>query len=234
MLYRAGAVGVRTALWLVGVRWVVTGREHIQRHRAAVYCVNHSSNLEPPVLFLLFAPLFPRLRILYKAELRRLPILTAGFDRAGFVPIERGRRERAAAAIERAAQGLREGYSFLVFPEGTRSESGDLLPFKKGGFLMAIKAQAPIVPMAITGARTAMRRGSWVIRPATLHVRLGPPVETAGVRPAEAAALLARVRDAIAQLLGEARQPAEPSPVQPERVDSPRRRTPWLRFTGPR
>ena len=68
------------------------------------------------------------------------------FDLAGFVPLERGNREQSLPAIEQAAQALRDGNSFLIFPEGTRSRTGELLPFKKGGFIMAIKAQAPIVP----------------------------------------------------------------------------------------
>lgn len=187
----------------MGVRWVVDGAEFIQRHRAAVYCVNHSSNLEPPVLFLVLAPLFPRLRILYKAELRRLPIVTAGFDLAGFVPIARSRRGDAVAAIDRAAEGLRQGYSFLVFPEGTRSRTGALQPFKKGGFVMAINAQAPIVPVAIRGARAAMAKGSPLIRPVTLRVRFGPPIETAGLGLAHRHVVMARVRQAIEALLGE-------------------------------
>jgi 1-acyl-sn-glycerol-3-phosphate acyltransferase len=195
---------VRVALRLVGIRWVVEGREHIQTHRAAVYAVNHSSNLEPPVLFLVLAPLFPRVRILYKAELRRLPILTTGFDLAGFVPIERRRREQAAAAIDEAARGLAAGYSFLVFPEGTRSASGALLPFKKGGFVMAIKAQAPIVPMAVCGARAAMQKGGFFIRPVTLRVRLAAPIETAGLSLADRDRVMARVRAEIERLLGDA------------------------------
>ena len=83
--------------------------------------------------------MFPRLRILYKAELRKLPVLVRAFDLAGFVPLERGNRDQSLPAIERAAQALQEGSSFLIFPEGTRSRTGELLPFKKGGFIMAIK-----------------------------------------------------------------------------------------------
>ncbi len=223
VLYRAGTLGVQVAVWLVGIRWVVEGREHLQTHRAAVYCVNHTSNLEPPVLFLVLAPLFPRLRILYKAELRRLPILTRGFDLAGFVPIERTRREQAVASIDRAAQALRDGYSFLVFPEGTRSPSGVLLPFKKGGFILAIKGQAPVVPMAISGARGAMRKGSFVIRPVTVRVRLAPPIETAGLTLADRETLTARVRAEIERLLTGADEtsPAE-SPAAADRRGSMR------------
>ena len=125
--------------------------------------------------------LFPRLRVLYKAELRKLPILVRAFDLAGFVPLERGNREQSLPAIERAAEALREGNSFLIFPEGTRSRTGELLPFKKGGFIMALKAQAPVVPVAIKGARDAMRKGSPIIRPVAVTVSFGAPIETAGL-----------------------------------------------------
>ena len=149
---------MRIGLWLSGLRYTVTGQEHVQRNRAAVYAVNHARNVEPPILFDALSPLFPKLRVLYKAELRKLPILTWAFDLAGFVPLERGNRDQSLPAIERAAEALRSGNSFLIFPEGTRSRDGRLLPFKKGGFIMALKGQAPIVPVAIMGARAADRK----------------------------------------------------------------------------
>jgi 1-acyl-sn-glycerol-3-phosphate acyltransferase len=164
-----------------------------------VYAVNHASNVEPPILFDVLQDLFPRLRILYKAELRKLPILVRAFDLAGFVPLERGNRDQSLPAIERAAAALREGHSFLIFPEGTRSRTGELLPFKKGGFIMALKGEAPIVPVAISGARDAMHKGSPVIRPVLVKVRLGRPIETAGFSVDDR--LIGAVRDEVARLL---------------------------------
>jgi len=123
------------------------------------------------------------------------------FDLGGFVPLERGRPEQSLPAIERAAEALRDGNSFLIFPEGTRSRTGALLPFKKGGFIMALKAQAPVVPVAIVGARDAMRKGSPIIHPVTITVRLGAPIETAGLGMDDRDVLVARVRDAVASLL---------------------------------
>ena len=200
-LYSAGHIGVRLGLSLSGIGMHVEGIEHLQRHRAAVYAVNHASNVEPPILFDMLNPLFPKLRILYKAELRKLPVLGRAFDVAGFIPLERGNREQSLPAIDRAAQALGEGNSFLIFPEGTRSRTGELLPFKKGGFIMAIKGQAPVVPVAIIGARHAMRKGSPWIRPVTVRVRLGPPIETAGLTLDDREALVQHVRDEVARLL---------------------------------
>ncbi|MEO6212420.1 MAG: lysophospholipid acyltransferase family protein, partial [Vicinamibacterales bacterium] len=101
------------------------------------------------------------------------------------------------------AAALREGNSFLIFPEGTRSRTGSLLPFKKGGFIMAISGQAPIVPAAILGARAAMRKGSFVIQPVTVTVRFGEPVETTGLGPADRDTLASVVRRRVEALIAE-------------------------------
>ena len=202
-LYRVAVGGVRLGLWLSGITVDVRNAQNIQQHRAAVYAVNHTSNVEPPILYATLSRLFPRLRILYKAELRKLPILVRAFDMAGFVPLERGNREQSLPAIERAAAALREGNSFLIFPEGTRSRSGELLPFKKGGFIMALQGQAPIVPVAISGARDALRKGSLIIRPVRIVVSFGQPIETVGLGLPDRDALIARARSAVAALLQE-------------------------------
>jgi 1-acyl-sn-glycerol-3-phosphate acyltransferase len=203
-LYRVALGGVRLGLRLSGIRVIVRHGEHIQTGRAAVYAVNHSSNVEPPILYAVLSGLFPRLRVLYKAELRKLPILVRAFDLAGFVPLERGNREQSLPAIERAAEALREGNSFLIFPEGTRSRTGELLPFKKGGFIMAIRGEAAVVPVAIAGTRAAMRKGSLIIRPVPVTVSFGPPIATAGLTLDDRDELIARTRTAVAALLAEA------------------------------
>jgi 1-acyl-sn-glycerol-3-phosphate acyltransferase len=204
LLYQAGLGGVRLGLWLSGITVDIRRPENIQRARAAVYAVNHASNVEPPVIFAALSALFPRLRILYKAELRKLPILVRAFDLAGFVPLERGNRDQSLPAIERAADALREGNSFLIFPEGTRSRTGELLPFKKGGFIMALKAQAPVVPVAVKGARDAMKKGSLIIHPVRVTVTFGRPIDTGGLTMEDRDVLIARARSAVAAQLLEA------------------------------
>jgi 1-acyl-sn-glycerol-3-phosphate acyltransferase len=203
ILYWVGLGGVRLGLFLSGIRTSIAGAEHLRRDRPVVYAVNHASNVEPPILFSALSPLFPRLRILYKAELRKLPVLTQAFDLAGFVPLERGNRDQSLPAIERAATALRDGNSFLIFPEGTRSRTGELLPFKKGGFIMALKAQVPIVPVAISGARDAMHKGSPWIQPVRVHVSFAAPIETAGLAMEDRDRLIARVRAEVERMLNE-------------------------------
>ena len=199
-LYVCGHIGVKMALALTGIRYRVAGREHLPLDRAAVYCANHQSNVDPPILF---DALHPMMHILYKAELNRIPVLTRAFRFGGFIPVDRRNKEAAMRSIEAGAGSLRQGNSFLIFPEGTRSRTAELLPFKKGGFIMAIKAAVPIVPVAVQGGTAAMRKGSAFVRPATVSIRVGEPIETKGYSLQQRDQLIAIVRERIASLLAQ-------------------------------
>jgi 1-acyl-sn-glycerol-3-phosphate acyltransferase len=196
-LYGPGHIGVGLALGLAGIRYRVHGREHIPKNRAVVFCSNHESNVDPPVLF---QALHKRLHVLFKAELTKIPVLGPVMVAGGFVPVERDRREASMASIERAAESIRDGNSFLIFPEGTRSRTSELLPFKKGGFIMAIKAHAPIVPVAVSGGRAAMQKGSWLVRPVMVDVRIGEPVATDSYTLDDRDQLIEVVRERIEEL----------------------------------
>jgi len=210
LLYILGHGGVKLGLALTGIRFKIDGAGNVPLDRAAVFCANHQSNVDPPVLF---QALHPRMHILYKHEIDRIPILARAFRLGGFIPVDRTNREAAMRSIEAGAASIRAGNSFLIFPEGTRSKTDQLLPFKKGGFIMAIRAQAPVVPVAVEGGRAAMRRGSWLIYPAIVRIRVGQPIETAGLLPADRDALIARVRAEIERL----RQGWTESPTVPLR-----------------
>ena len=199
-MYALGHGGVGLALTLCGIRYRVSGRENIPSNTAVVFCSNHESNVDPPVLF---RALHRQLHILYKAELRNVPVMRTVFDVGGFVAVDRGDRDQSMRSLERGAASLREGNSFLIFPEGTRSRTGALLPFKKGGFIMAIKAQVPVVPVAIVGGRNAMRKGSAFVRPVKVSVRIGRPVPTIGVTVDRRDELVSAVRAEVQKLLDE-------------------------------
>ncbi len=197
-LYKLGHWGVRLSLALSGITFRVTGREHVPVDRAVVFCSNHQSNVDPPILF---EALHSHTHILYKAELDAIPLLTRAFRVGGFISVDRRNKESAMRAIEAGAQSIRRGNSFLIFPEGTRSKTAQLLPFKKGGFIMAIRAQAPILPVAVQGGDAAMQKGSKIIRPAIVSIRIGEPIETVGLALSDRDALITQTRERIEKLL---------------------------------
>jgi 1-acyl-sn-glycerol-3-phosphate acyltransferase len=196
-IYAAGALGVRIGFGLAGIRLIVKGREHLQPG-AAVYACNHSSNVEPPAVFVALAPLFPKLRILYKAELRRIPLLVWVFDAGGFVPLERSNPGQSWPAITRAAGEMAQGNSFVIFPEGTRSPDGTLLPFKKGAFVAAITLGVPIVPVVCKGTTRIMPKGRYLsILPGSAELVVLEPIPTTGMTYDDRDRLLDDVRGRI-------------------------------------
>ena len=196
-MYLLGHGGVGLALGIAGIRYRVAGPRPPEA-MPVVFCSNHESNVDPPVLF---QALHPQLHVLYKAELHKFPLMGTVLDVGGFVPVDRLDRRQSFDSLAQGAASLRAGNSFLIFPEGTRSRSGDLLPFKKGGFIMAIQAQVPIVPVAISGGRASMRKGSAIVHPVQVSIRIGEPIPTAGMTLDDRDRLIARVRTEVERLL---------------------------------
>lgn len=205
-LYGVGIFGAKTALFMAGVRITVTGRENIPAGKAVVFMPNHQSNCDPPAV----AAILPPVLVMAKEEFFRVPVLGTGMRMRGFIPVDRRHRERAFAAVEQAVAALKAGHSFLVFPEGTRSRTGRVQPFKKGVFVMAIKAGVPIVPISVSGANKIMRPGDFRIYPGPVRITIHDPVSTAGCSLEDRSRIAAQVRQAVMEGLWPEEQPFEP------------------------
>jgi 1-acyl-sn-glycerol-3-phosphate acyltransferase len=166
----------RLGLMLAGVRLEAEGQENIPRDRAVIYMANHQSNFD---ILALYAGLPVQFRWLAKEELFRIPLFGFAMRRSGYIPLDRSGRKKALHSMTEAARRIAEGTSVIVFPEGTRSPDGSILPFKKGGFMLAQQAGASIVPVAIEGCGDVMPKNSRWIRRGKIRVRIFPAVETA-------------------------------------------------------
>ena len=202
-MYDMAMRAVRLGLKLVGVRVRVEGIESIPAG-VCVFAANHISAIDP----LAFIPAIPRrVAILVKKELFRIPFLGPAMRLADFVAVDRADREAAASSVDLAVEHLKQGTSFAVYPEGTRSPDGRLRAFKKGAFLMAIQAGAPVVPVSIAGAQKIMRKGESAIHRGDVVVRFGAPVNAADYSLDARADLLHRVHSLVAAGLPPEQQP---------------------------
>jgi 1-acyl-sn-glycerol-3-phosphate acyltransferase len=147
-------------------------------------------------------------RVLGKKELFRLPVLATAMRMGGFVPVDRSNREAAIESARTAARIAASGASFLIAPEGTRSRTGDLLPFKKGGFHIAIDSRVPVLPITVVGAFELMPPGSFAIRPGTIEIFFHEPIETSGLQSRDRFELIARVRAPMEEVLARHRASA--------------------------
>ncbi|MFQ5671034.1 MAG: lysophospholipid acyltransferase family protein [Acidobacteriota bacterium] len=173
----------RMVLRILGVRLEVDGVGRVDPSRAGVFISNHESLLDPPALLLAIPA---DVRAIAKRSLFFIPIFGQALWAGGIIPIDRSHRERAIASMRRAALRVRNGAFLLVFPEGTRREGGQTLrPFKKGAFLLAIEAQAPIYPVVVRGARRLLPPGALFCRPGTVRITFLPAVGTTGLSSAD-------------------------------------------------
>lgn len=199
-VYPAALWGARNWLRLSGMKVQIRGREHLDQNRTYLFIANHRSYLDTATIF---AYLGRRIGLLAKRELLRVPILGYGMGYVNVMAIDRSNREKATEMTRAAAERLRSGVSFAVFAEGTRAGVGELLPFKKGGFHMAIAAEVPIVPVAIKNTDALMGKGTSVARRGTIEMVILRPVETSGILTDEDVNFLVeKVRASIGAELG--------------------------------
>jgi 1-acyl-sn-glycerol-3-phosphate acyltransferase len=197
--------GLRVGLRIAGIHVHVEGLENIPKG-VCIFASNHASNLDPIAL----TPNIPRrISLLAKKEVFRIPVLSEAIRLAKLIPVDRGDSEAAAESVDLAIKYLKEGLSFCVYPEGTRSRDGRLLPFKRGTFVMAIRAGVPVVPVSLAGTQHLMRKGDWRIYPGEVTVRFGQAVGTTGHGIEQREDLRRTVQSLVALGLPEDQKPLE-------------------------
>jgi 1-acyl-sn-glycerol-3-phosphate acyltransferase len=198
---RAGRAWARKLLRAAGVTVTTIGLERIPRDHPVVYVSNHQSWFD---ILAIVAQLSGTVRFVAKREMAGIPVLGPAMRAAGHIFIDRQHRHRAFEAYEEAAVVVRERMSAVVFPEGTRSRTGDLLPFKKGPFVFAIAAQVPVVPMYSSGTFDILPKGSIRVRPRPVTLYFDEPIPTEGLDYDDRQRLLEQTRAVIERLKREA------------------------------
>jgi 1-acyl-sn-glycerol-3-phosphate acyltransferase len=197
-LYRVARGCICIAGWICGIKVALQGQDKVLSGVTYVFLSNHQGNFDGPVLI----HSIPRnLKALIKLEMMRLPVLSWALKQAQFVPIDRRNPKNAHIGIDCGARLLTEGKSFFAFPEGTRSRDGSMGEFKKGVFIMALKAQIPVMPITIIGSASIQPPGSYAIHPGTIRIIFHDAIETAGMGMEDRNRLVQLTRAAIASAL---------------------------------
>ena len=193
-MYKPIGVVIRMGLALVGVKVEVQGLEHLNPQQAYIFTPNHQSFIEV-ALFVTFLGRNPG--YLAKKEVFKYPIFGTGIRLMKVIPVDRSNSPAAVESAKLATRYIRQGKSYMVYPEGTRSPDGKMLPFKKGAFIMAIDAGVPVVPVTVSGAAKVMPKNEFKIFPSTVHITVHEPISTAGYSKENVAELIARTREKI-------------------------------------
>jgi len=198
MIYAPVRVFVRLGLALVGVKVEVTGRDLLDPAQAYIFTPNHQSLIEVP-LFVTYLGRNPG--YLAKKEVFKYPIFGYGIGLMGVVPVDRSNSPSAVESAKVATEMLRRGKSYVVYPEGTRSPDGRLLPFKKGAFMMAIEAGVAVVPVTVSGATRIMPKAKIEVHPSTVRLTIHHPIPTAGYARDNVTELVSRTRQQVLSAL---------------------------------
>jgi len=185
----------RLVAWTIFARIHVHGVEHVQRGRPYVYMANHASLIDTPALF---AYLPHQFRIMAKQSLFNVPFMGWHLRTAGHFPIDQGNPRKTATSLRRVIEGVKAGRSLAVFPEGRRTDDGQLQAFEPGAFKIAMKAGVPIVPVTIRGTFAMLPRTSLAPRPGRVDVIIAEPIDTAAYTDKTLPELIERTRAAIA------------------------------------
>ncbi len=180
---------------ILGIRVKIKGLEHIDRKIPYIFMANHLSFLDGPLLF--WAIPKP-VRVILKKGIFRIPFIGLSMKFVGFVPVDRKGIRKGREAIQRAARLIKEkGYSFLIFPEGTRSRDGRLQEFRRGGFFLALESRVPIVPVTINGTFELMPKGSFFAKAGNVRVDFQRPINVYGFDKSNVSLLIQKVRSSI-------------------------------------
>ena len=202
----------KVILGTIGAPVTVSGLESIDTSCAHVYVVNHLSALDIPLLYM-YLPF--QFRILAKRELFRYPFMGWHLRRSGQIPVDLENPKKSIRSLNRAVEVLRNGMPLVIFPEGGRSEDGQLQPFMGGAFFSAIKAHVDIVPMAIIGTYEVLKMNTWHIKPRPVRLLVGHPVSTDGLTVRDTEILTAKVRQIIRDLIEANATAGTPTSNQP-------------------
>ena len=197
LLYWLSRKGIQIPLFLGGVKVRLVNPHFAHQHPTCVFVANHVSNLDPPVLFLVL----PRIAAVLKQALRRIPLLGYVMAMGSFIYVDRADRDSRRGAVAACVATLGRSISILIFPEGTRSRDGLLLPFRPGAFSIAIEAGVPVVPITVHGCRELMPKGQTWATPGTVTVMFHPPVVTKGMSAQDRATLMQQVRTTMENAL---------------------------------
>ncbi|HSO76709.1 MAG TPA: lysophospholipid acyltransferase family protein [Blastocatellia bacterium] len=200
MIYSPVRFFVRLGLALVSVRVEVNGLERLDPNQTYIFTPNHQSLIEVP-LFVTYLGRNPA--YLGKKEIFKYPIFGYGIGLIGVVPVDRSNSPAAVESAKLATENLRRGKSYVVYPEGTRSKDGRLLPFKKGAFMMAIDAGVPLVPITISGATKIMPKGQVKVFPSTVRITIHEPISTSGYSKENVVELMENTRAKIFSALAD-------------------------------